>query len=72
MPELEATRLKGEGSVLWNQAAGRLHHFEMHTTIGIDIDASMKAQEGDQPHEGSFTGAAEGKINWDLGPTSTK
>ncbi len=61
--------LKGEGTLLWNQAAGHLHNFEMHADADMDIDMAVAVQMGDTTQNMALTGQAASKINWLLGAT---
>ena len=77
LPEMDlkadiGMNMKGEGTLLWNQAAGVLSNFEMHADMGMDLDMSMHMQQGDQPMDFALTAKANGKMNWELAPNSAK
>lgn len=58
--------LKGDGTLLWNQRANRVHAFDLATTfdLGVTMDISVDA-EG-ETMEMSFTADAAGKVDWKL------
>lgn len=60
--------MKGEGTLLWNPVAGRMHSFKMQADGTIDMDMGATIPQGDMNHEISMTGRAGGKINWSLTP----
>jgi hypothetical protein len=74
MPEMDikanlGVGLKGDGTLLWNQAAGHMHNFEMHAQADMDIDMAVHMQMGDTTQNMALTGQAASKINWALAPT---
>ena len=58
--------VKGEGTLLWNPAAGHLHAFDMQSdlTLSANVDASME-QQGQQM-EIAFEVGLGGKATWKL------
>lgn len=62
--------LKGEGTLLWNVAAGHLHKFDMQADCGLDVDVEMHMQQGDMPMDGNMNAKAEGKLTWELAPNA--
>jgi hypothetical protein len=61
--------LKGDGTLLWNIAAGRMQSFAMQADATLDMDMGMHMQQGDTTHDIAMTAQAAGKITWDLSPT---
>lgn len=64
--------MKGEGTLLWNVAAGHMHTFAMQADTSLDMDMGMHMSQGDQTHDMAMTAQASGKITWDLSPTAKK
>lgn len=64
--------LKGDGTLLWDPAAGHMANFDMHADTGLDINMNMHAQQNDQPIDFVMTGKASGKLNWELAPDTKK
>lgn len=64
--------LKGDGTLLWDAAAGHAHSFEMQAETDIDVDVNIHAQQGDQPFDIAMTAHGNGKVNWDLSSNSPK
>jgi hypothetical protein len=74
MPEMDVkanlgVALKGDGTLLWNLAAGHMHNFEMHADADMDVDMAVHMQMGDMTQNMSLTGQAGSKINWELSKT---
>jgi hypothetical protein len=60
--------LKGEGTLLWNMAAGHMANFDMKADAGLDVAIEVHAQEADTPVDVNVSGKAEGKLTWELAP----
>ncbi len=60
--------LKGEGTLLWNLAAGHLANFDMKADAGLDVNIEVHAQSADQPVDVNMSGKAAGKMTWELAP----
>ena len=62
--------LKGEGTLLWNMAAGHLANFDMKADAGLDVAIEVHAKQEDNPVDVNMSGKAEGKLTWELAPTT--
>jgi hypothetical protein len=72
-PEMDITatvgiEFKGDGTLLWDATKGIMNKFDMKSDVGLDVDIDVNAKQGDTPIEVSMSGAAEGKITWEMGP----
>jgi hypothetical protein len=68
-PTMDATAtidLGGEGKVLWDLAAGRVHAFEMKLDTKIDLDVKAQADVEGESFEFTVTGRIAGTGNWNL------
>jgi hypothetical protein len=68
-PDVDANAnldLQGEGTLLWDLAAGHVHSFEMGSDVGIDVDVKASAEvEGDH-FEMKINARLAGKASWSL------
>ncbi|MDZ4771505.1 MAG: hypothetical protein SGI72_00070 [Planctomycetota bacterium] len=62
--------LKGDGTLLWNVAAGHMANFDMKADAGLDVNIEVHAQQADTPVDVNMTGKAEGKMTWEMAPTT--
>lgn len=72
-PEVEATasvELDGEGKILWDLAAGRVHAFEMRLESKIDLDVTAEAEVEGETFQFGVEGKITGTGTWKL-TTST-
>jgi hypothetical protein len=58
--------LKGEGGLEWDQAAGRIHAFEMQVEITANFEADIKLDLDGEHFEQSFKGDVLGTGKWEL------
>jgi hypothetical protein len=58
--------LKGEGTLLWDQAAGHLHSFEMQAELNGDFEGHVKMDFDGEHFEESMKGEVLGKAKWSL------
>ena len=68
--DIEATigvDLDGEGTLLWDQAAGRAHAFDMNAKIGLDANVEARVEEQGQSFEVTFSANGAGDAAWKLG-----
>lgn len=77
MPEMDiqanfGVTLKGDGTLLWDSAAGHMANFEMHADAGLDVSMNTKVDAGGESQEVVMNGKATGKLGWDLAPNSKK
>lgn len=56
--------LKGEGTLLWDGAAGRMQAFDMQAEISASADISATVDQGGQSMEFKMTAASSGKATW--------
>lgn len=59
--------LEGEGTLLWNQAAGRAQAFDMASRIGLDANVEAQVEEQGQSFGVAFSATAAGNATWKLG-----
>jgi hypothetical protein len=77
MPEMDfkanlGMSLKGDGTLLWDNAGGHMQSFDMHSEAGLDVDINVHAQQGDTPIDVAMAGRAEGKVNWEMTASAKK
>jgi hypothetical protein len=57
---------KGEGTLLWNTAAGHVHAFEMQSALELDVDISADVNEEGQAFKVEIGAAASGQVTWKM------
>lgn len=75
VPEMDvkaifSMNLKGDGTLLWNVAAGHMQNFDMQADTGLDVNVEVHAQDEDMPVDMVMSAKAEGKLTWELAPTT--
>ena len=68
-PSIDATAVvdvEGEGRILWDLGAGRVHAFEMRLTSRIDLDVKAAADVEGETYDFAVTGRIGGKGTWKL------
>lgn len=68
-PDVEMTaelKMKGEGKLEWNLAAGHLHAFEMQADLGVVADVEAQFEQQGQSFAMTTHVAASGKGDWKL------
>lgn len=58
--------LKGEGSCLWNIAAGRVQNHTMHSDMSFQMDMNVNMKQGDTPMDFVMAMSADAKADWAL------
>ncbi|MBI5363344.1 MAG: hypothetical protein HZA53_09200 [Planctomycetes bacterium] len=69
MPDFEmksSMKMKGEGTLLWDVAAGHLHSMKMNADLGLSIDATAHMDQEGQSLDIKAHFAASGKGDWSL------
>lgn len=61
--------LEGEGTLLWDIAAGRMHGFQMESELEIGFEVDVSADMGGESHSANADGAFLGTITWNVAPT---
>lgn len=61
-----SAQFKGEGSLLWNQAAGHVHAFDMQSDISLDANVDARASEEGESYQIVISAAANGKATWKM------
>lgn len=70
VPDLDLTSnlsMKGEGTLKWDVAAGRLHALAMTADLGLEVDADADMQQDGQSLKIHAHLGASGKGSWELG-----
>ncbi len=57
---------KGEGTLLWNNAAGHVHAFDMQSALELDVDISADVNEEGQAFRIEIGAAASGQVTWKM------
>jgi hypothetical protein len=68
-PEVDATAtlaLEGEGELLWDLSAGRVHMFGMQLEADIDLDMKAEADVEGEIFKSAIEGKVRGKGTWKL------
>lgn len=61
-----SAKLKGEGKLDWNQAAGHMHAFEMQSELELELDLSADANEEGQSFQLEIGAKASGQVTWKM------
>jgi hypothetical protein len=61
--------LKGEGVLLWDQAAGHVHSFEMQADIDADVEGRIRVEMEGEHSEIAMTASVGGHGRWELAPS---
>jgi hypothetical protein len=72
-PQVDATanvELEGEGELLWDVAAGRVHEFTMHLDTQVGLDVKAEADVEGETFKFAIDGKLTGKGTWKLAATA--
>ena len=61
--------LKGEGTLIWDNAAGHVRSFEMEADVDADVDGRIKIEMDGEHSEIAMTAEFGGHGKWALAPT---